>query len=243
MATFARRSVDPQNVAIRYSTDGTSVAATGQRRSCRSQPFGVASESRQKSLDGRIYGHDAGSQGPPFSAIEGAMESPATALVVEPSVAERHFVVSSLSELGFRVTVSDNFRDAKAHLVAAPTLLVTELRLGEYNGLHLVFRAKSLRSDMAAIIRTQIADPLLQLEAERMGATFVPKTTTAVEFRAAVCRTVFGRPDSIEPIRPPFERRHGERRSSQDGSSPHAERRLGERRVGIGTIMGHRSPS
>src|SRR5204863_10193266 len=123
-------------------------------------------------------------------------------------------LVSVLSDMGFQVTVSDDFRDARGRLMSAPALLVTELRLGEYNGLHLVFRAKSVRSDMAAIIRTQIADPLLQLEAERMGATFVPKATTAVEFRAAVCRTVFGRPDSsMEPIRPPFERRHGERRS------------------------------
>src|SRR4029078_9397280 len=78
--------------------------------------------------------------------------------------------------LSFQVTVSDNFNDAKARLGPSITLLVTELRLNEYNGLHLVFRAKSVRRQMAAIIRTQISDPLLQLEAERMGATFVLKT-------------------------------------------------------------------
>ena len=165
------------------------------------------------------------------------MEPPATALVVEPTVAEKLFLVSSLSELGFQVTVSDDFRDARAHLMSAPILLVTELRLGEYNGLHLVFRAKSIRADMAAIIRTQIADPLLQLEAERMGATFVLKTASPREFRAVVARTLMRKADSFEPIRPPFERRHQERRAALAMPEHMPERRSSERRVDISTII------
>ena len=160
------------------------------------------------------------------------MEPPATALVVEPSVPETLFLISSLSDLGFQVSVTDNFIDARTGLMSAPALLVTELRLGEYNGLHLVFRAKSIRSDMAAIIRTQIADPLLQLEAERMGATFVLKTTSPEELRAAVARTLLRRSDSFEPIRPPFERRHRERREVPATNNT-LERRVGERRVDI----------
>ena len=170
-------------------------------------------------------------------SIEGVMEPPATALVVEPSVAETLFLVSSLSELGFQVNVSDNFRDARALLMSAPALLVTELRLGEYNGLHLVFRAKSIRADIAAVIRTQIADPLLQLEAERMGATFVLKTTSPVEFRAAVSRTLMRKTDSFEPIRPPFERRHRERRAALAMPEHMPDRRVSERRVDISRII------
>src|SRR5262245_1089404 len=154
-----------------------------------------------------------------------------TALVVEPSLAEALSLHSALSELGFQVSVSDNFNDAKARLGPSIALLVTELRLNEYNGLHLVFRAKSLRRKMAAIIRTQISDPLLQLEAERMGATFVLKNANAAEFRAAVCRTLFRSPDSVDPIRPPFERRHRDRRAGPSPSDVRPERRLRERRV------------
>jgi two-component system response regulator RegA len=165
------------------------------------------------------------------------MEPPATALVVEPSVAETLSLVSSLSDMGFQVTVSDNFRDARARLMSAPALLITELRLGEYNGLHLVFRAKSIRPDIAAIIRTQIADPLLQLEAERMGATFVLKTTSPEEFRAAVARTLLRKPDSFDPIRPPFERRKRDRREAQPSDGTMPERRVGERRVDIAKII------
>jgi len=154
-----------------------------------------------------------------------------TALVVEPALAEALSLRSSLSELGFQVSISDNFNDAKARLHPSIALLVTELRLNEYNGLHLVFRAKSARREMAAIIRTQISDPLLQLEAERMGATFVLKTAGPAEFRAAVCRTLFRGADSVDPIRPPFERRQHDRRVTQGPSDAHLERRVRERRV------------
>jgi DNA-binding response OmpR family regulator len=153
------------------------------------------------------------------------------ALVVEPSLAEALSLHSALSELGFQVSISDNFQDAKARLRPSIALLVTELRLNEYNGLHLVFRAKSIRRDVATLIRTQISDPLLQLEAERMGATFVLKTAGAAEFRAAVCRTLFRPPDSVDPIRPPFERRHRQRRAAHSASGVQPERRLRERRV------------
>ena len=153
------------------------------------------------------------------------------ALVVEPSLAEALSLHSVLSDLGFQVSVSVNFNDAKARLGPSMALLVTELRLNEYNGLHLVFRAKSVRREMAAIIRTQISDPLLQLEAERMGATFVLKTAGAAEFRAAVCRTLFRSPDSVDPIRPPFERRHRDRRVAEGASAGHPDRRVRERRV------------
>jgi DNA-binding NtrC family response regulator len=154
-----------------------------------------------------------------------------TALVVEPSLAEALSLHSTLSELGFQVSISDSFSDAKARLRPSIALLVTELRLHEYNGLHLVFRAKSVRREMAAIIRTAISDPLLQLEAERMGATFVLKTASAADFRAAVCRTLFRSADSVDPIRPPFERRQRDRRAAQSPSDVHSERRVRERRV------------
>jgi hypothetical protein len=90
---------------------------------------------------------------------------------------------------------------------------------------------------MAAIVRTQIADPLLQLEAERMRATFVLKTAPPEEFRAAVSRTLMRRIDSFEPIRPPFERRHRERRAAHTAPDNMVERRVSERRVDISKII------
>lgn len=233
---------DQSEVGIRYLTDLKRVAARGARDLDTGKAVRVAAEGRLKSVLGRRLPTRRPVQAAFFS-VEGLMEPPATALVVEPSVAETLSLVSSLSEMGFQVTVSDNFRDARAQLTSAPALLVTELRLGEYNGLHLVFRAKSIRSDIAAIIRTHIADPLLQLEAERMGATFVLKTTTPEEFRAAVARTLMRRMDSFDPIRPPFERRHRERRAAEPAAGDVLERRLGERRADIARVIREGRPT
>ena len=176
-------------------------------------------------------------------SIDGALTTRASALVVEPSLAEALSVVSMLSQLGFRVTVGDNFHEAKARLLMRPALLVTELRLGEYNGLHLVLRGKSTRSDMAAIVTSEIADPVLHAEAERLGATFVLKPVTAEDFRAAVCRTLFRLADSsAEPIRPPFERRGGNRRTVPPAEHD-PERRVSDRRRDVTTLIQHAAPS
>src|SRR5262245_9484146 len=104
-----------------------------------------------------------------FLSIDTPETSSPTALVVEPSLADALSVVSILSQLGFRVTVSDNFHEAKARLLTRPALLVTELRLGEYNGLHLVLRGKSANSEMAAVVTAEIADPVLAAETAHLG--------------------------------------------------------------------------
>jgi DNA-binding NtrC family response regulator len=155
-------------------------------------------------------------------------------LVVEPSPGEAVEIVSALSELGLPVTVSETFTDAKTQLLAQPRLLITELRLGEYNGLHLVVHGTAARTDMAAVVMSRIDDPVLTAESERLGATFVQKDVSAEELRAAVCRTLFR--VSPEPIRAPFERRKRERRSDA-GPPDEPERRIKERRRDLGELI------
>src|SRR5262249_40561382 len=147
-------------------------------------------------------------------------------------------LVSAPSQLDFRVTVADTFQDAKAGLQEPPALLVAEIRLGEYNGLHLVLRGKAIRNSMAAIVTSRVLDPVLQANAEELGATFVVKPTTEQEIRAAVFRTMF-RVDPSVPVRAPFERRQATRRRPEIASfSP--DRRLGDRRRDA-TALIHRS--
>jgi DNA-binding NtrC family response regulator len=169
-------------------------------------------------------------------SIDSALTTPATALVVEPSLGETMAIVAMLSSLGFRVTVSDSFQEAKTQLMMRPLLLVTELRLGEYNGLHLVLRGKAVRPDMEAIVTSHVTDTVLSAEAERLGATFVPKNVPDHELRAAICRTLFRGPGSAEPIRSPFERRKGDRRNRQSAEHD-PERRVGERRRDVAALI------
>ena len=154
-----------------------------------------------------------------------------TALVVDPTTSDALTVVETLTECHIHASVADTFAKAKEFLLARPpSVLITEVRLAEYNGLHLVLRGKSVRPEMAALVTSSKADPVLQADAEGMGATFVLKPIVVRELAAAVLRTLF-RPRRGDvappPIRPPFERRSAERRTTV---VPHTERRIQERR-------------
>lgn len=163
-----------------------------------------------------------------------------SALVVEPNDAERVFIASTLTSARFSVTATNNFRDARALLVPHPPfVLVTEIRLGAYNGLHLALRGRSTRPHMTVVVTSAFTDPVLQREAERLGATFVPKPMTASELLAAVYRTALCQPNpngTVEPIRTPFERRQGERRRSV-AAGVRQERRHGDRRRDITGLL------
>ena len=162
----------------------------------------------------------------PFSATRDLTS--ASALVVDPSHPDASFFATALTSAGFRVTVVESFQEARRRLAShAPTLLITETRLEAYNGLHLVVWLESLPARTVTIVTSHIADHFLQMEAERLGATFVVKPITRADFLAAVYRTLTRRPGE-SPIRPPFERRMRERRASDSAYVP--DRRLADRR-------------
>lgn len=165
-----------------------------------------------------------------FKAHAIARSGPA-ALVVEPELSRLLFVLSSLSGIGFDATVAETFKEAKAALLSSrPSLLITGLRLHDYNGLHLVLRARAAWKDLPAIVTSAIEDHILRDEAERLGATLVILPGTTGSFTAAIARTVFQRETgTTTPPRPPFERRQASRRRDL-GNAPPIERRLAERR-------------
>ena len=155
-----------------------------------------------------------------------------TALVIEPHLPHLLFALSTLSSLGFDVSVAQTFKDAKTALATArPDLLLTAVRLHEYNGLHLVQRGKSLRSDLAAVVTSQVDDPVLRQNSTELGATFVLIPTSADELRAAIIRTLMLRSAAVPFVLPPFERRGGpDRRSASARGGIETERRLTNRR-------------
>ena len=81
----------------------------------------------------------------------------------------------ALSAAGYRVVTSTSFEDGKALLEAEvpPALLIVSLRLGAYNGLHLVIRGRLDRPAMAAVLASDAHDPILAAEAARYGAAYV----------------------------------------------------------------------
>ena len=98
------------------------------------------------------------------------------ALVVEPDQTDRELLVATLTSAGLIVTAADSFSRAHTRLVRRPpTVLITEIRLGDHNGLHLAHIARWLRRQMILMVTSQHRDPVLMRDAAALGATFVPK--------------------------------------------------------------------
>jgi DNA-binding response OmpR family regulator len=81
-----------------------------------------------------------------------------------------------LASSGYHVVSAACFEEAKLRLVSAPPdLLVVALRLGPYNGLHLVLRAHADNPSMPAIVIDERPDPdpVLKVEAKNLNAVYM----------------------------------------------------------------------
>jgi DNA-binding NtrC family response regulator len=96
------------------------------------------------------------------------------AIVHEDVSAAAEWAVA-LSAAGFRVVTSASFDDGKALLdgEVPPALLIASVRLGAYNGLHLIIRGRLDHPEMAAILTSDTPDPSLDAEAARYGAAYM----------------------------------------------------------------------
>src|SRR4051812_32656564 len=98
---------------------------------------------------------------------------PPKILVVEDDEDMRHAFKQLLERAEYDVVTVGNFPDARFVLSQSPPdLLITDIRLGAYNGLQLV--ATNPRS-LPAIVVTGYPDPVLQAEARRLGADYLVK--------------------------------------------------------------------
>ena len=156
-----------------------------------------------------------------------------TALVVQPELADALFFMRDLAACGFQVTVAD-FRTAKTRLGSGPPdLLVVEICLGEYNGLHLLIRGLSAAPRMAAVVTCGYEDVVLQRETELHGGVFVVKPISSREFLAAASRAVWRSAENTSVIRAPYERRRSERRNDGPAYTGFDRRLLNRRRLPI----------
>jgi len=69
------------------------------------------------------------------------------------------------------VSVANTFDEAKAMLTTnPPAALITGLRLGQYNGLHLIIRSRIDHPATAGFVILENADPAVEQEAAAHGA-------------------------------------------------------------------------
>jgi DNA-binding response OmpR family regulator len=113
-------------------------------------------------------------------------------LLVETDTAAASVADSVLTNAGHRVAWVDSFPDAiRQTTVDCPDLMIAALRLGPFNGLHLVLRCRASDPDMPAII---VSDPRdLNEDISRYGARSLPKPIDPGALLSLVSEMLAGR--------------------------------------------------
>jgi DNA-binding NtrC family response regulator len=113
------------------------------------------------------------------------------AVVVDGNTPDRVNTVLLLEAAGYQVRSARSFDEAKTLLAAErPHLLVTDLRLGQYNGIHLVLRSRSDYPGIVAVVTSRIADPVLEAEVHRQHAHFLLRPLTGPQLLEAIASSV-----------------------------------------------------
>lgn len=119
------------------------------------------------------------------------MKLPYRILVLDDDEHALSGIVELLRDAGHHVTGAATYDAAKRLLaVSAFDLLITDVRLRSFNGLHLVMQTHADHPETAVIIITGYDDPLIELEASRYHAELVRKPIRPAEFTKTVDRTL-----------------------------------------------------
>jgi len=127
---------------------------------------------------------------------------PALILLVSSDPSVRHRTDALLSEAGHLVAAADSLPQAKRLLdTVYPDLVVADVRLDAFNGLHIALRCRTDHPLLPVIITHGVADPILQGEAHRLGAAFIVKPLENPEFLPCVRSAIEEHRRRQQPIR------------------------------------------
>ena len=108
-------------------------------------------------------------------------------LVVDDDPQVLRYLSEILQDAGYDTVACSRFQDAKALLATTrPGLLITDIRLGAFNGLQLSFFAHDHHPGLPVMVLTGYEDPTLREEAARSGAAFLVKPVTRATLLDAV---------------------------------------------------------
>jgi DNA-binding response OmpR family regulator len=127
-------------------------------------------------------------------------------LIVDADPLPRLQLAAALRREGCVVVEATTFDEGKRLWTSErPGVLIADVRLGQFNGLQLLLRAKAERENVKAIITSAVADSVLEAETRRFGGIFRIKPVTSADV-IAILRSW------PESLRAPFDRRIAERR-------------------------------
>lgn len=123
-------------------------------------------------------------------------------LIVEDDRELLGWMVELLGHAGYRVTGAATFEAGKRALTAAPPdLLITDVRLGAFNGLQLAFRARAANAGLPIIVMTGYTDPALRAEAEQLPAVHLEKPFDSTAILRLVSTLLVRTGESLHPDR------------------------------------------
>ena len=112
---------------------------------------------------------------------------PGLALVVDDHPEVLEVAGRMLEGIGYQVITATDFQHARDLLrTEAVRLLVTDVRLREFNGLQLAIEAGLDHTDVPIVIITGWSDPSLQAQAAQIRATLCTKPFTVTSLTEAV---------------------------------------------------------
>ncbi|HZP48741.1 MAG TPA: response regulator [Vicinamibacterales bacterium] len=113
--------------------------------------------------------------------------SPA-ALVVDSDPVQLALTARTLTDLSYDVMTASTFEDATRQILTTPalSLLISDVRLGEFNGIHLALRARSRHPKVLIIVTHESVDPTLEFETKQLSAAYVVKPVTTTQLTNAI---------------------------------------------------------
>jgi DNA-binding NtrC family response regulator len=108
--------------------------------------------------------------------LAASKQSRGLAVVVDDDASVLRLLRDLLTQAGFEVEPYNDFQAAKERLrLGGVDVLVTDVRLGAFNGLQLVVRAKTTSPNVLAVVLTGYDDQVLHQDAVGVGAHFLLK--------------------------------------------------------------------
>ena len=112
-------------------------------------------------------------------------------LVANEDTAERCALTALLAGAGYDTISAASFEEARLALDrTAPDLLIAHLRLGAFNGLHLLLRGRADNPHLAAIITTRPEDADIRMEALQFGVLCVLTRAFTPEFLPTIAKVI-----------------------------------------------------
>jgi DNA-binding response OmpR family regulator len=117
---------------------------------------------------------------------------PKRVLIVDDDPDVLETLAAMVSSGGYEVVTSSDFEAAKRYITdSPPDILITDVRLGAYNGLQLAVLMRGACAQCPIVVLSAFDDPTLRAEASHVSAIYLAKPVSKKEL--LVCIAGLGR--------------------------------------------------